>query len=216
METKHKLVLLCFLINLIVIILGVIKYGWFITEITGMFILLGIVTGIVGRLSANQIVDSFMKGAGNMIAGALIIGVARSIVVVLTEGHVIDTILYYFSSVLQYIPPTLSAVGIFVFQALIHFIVPSGSGQAALTMPIMAPLADLVGVTRQTAVLSFSLADGIGNIIFPTSGYFMAGLALAGIPWTRWAKWILPLILIQYGISLLAIIVAHLIHYGPF
>jgi uncharacterized ion transporter superfamily protein YfcC len=104
----------------------------------------------------------------------------------------------------------------YLLQAIIHLIVPSGSGQAALTMPIMAPLADLVGVTRQTAVLSFSMADGIGNIIFPTSGYFMAGLAIAGIPWVRWAKWILPLILTQYAIGLVAVVVAQLIGYGPF
>lgn len=103
----------------------------------------------------------------------------------------------------------------FILQALIHFVVPSGSGQAALTMPIMGPLADLIGVTRQTTVLSFSMADGIGNIIFPTSGYFMAAITLAGIPWVRWAKWVWPLILIQYGIGIIAVIIAHLIKYGP-
>jgi len=80
----------------------------------------------------------------------------------------------------------------------------------------MAPLADLLGVTRQTAVLSFSMADGIGNIIFPTSGYFMAALSLAKIPWSRWAKWVWPLILIQYGIGFISVIIAHLVKYGPY
>ena len=126
------------------------------------------------------------------------------------------TVLYYTSGILQHVPSVFSAGGMFVLQSLIHFIVPSGSGQAALTIPIMAPLADLVGVTRQTAVLSFSMADGIGNIIFPTSGYFMATISLAGIPWIRWVKWIWPLILIQYGIGIIAVIIAHLIKYGPF
>jgi uncharacterized ion transporter superfamily protein YfcC len=213
---RHKAILLCFLLNFIIIAFGVIKYGWFMTEIAGMCILLAIVVGFIGKIHPNKFVENFMGGSAGLISGALIIGVAKAVVVVLTDGHIIDTILYYASSVLGSIPASLSAVGIYAFQAIIHFIVPSGSGQAALTMPIMAPLADLVGVTRQTAVLSFSMADGIGNIIFPTSGYFMAGLALAGIPWTRWAKWIFPLIIMQYGIGLVAVIVAHAIQYGPF
>lgn len=213
---RHKAILICFLLNFVVIALGVIKFGWFMTEISGMFILLSIIVGFIARLHPNKFVEKFMAGSAGLISGALIIGVAKAVVVVLTDGRIIDTILHSASSVLDSIPGPLSAVGIYVFQAIIHFIVPSGSGQAALTMPIMAPLADLVGVTRQTAVLSFSMADGIGNIIFPTSGYFMAGLALAGIPWSRWTKWIFPLIAIQYTIGLIAIIVAHAIHYGPF
>lgn len=215
-ETRHKVVLTCFLLNIVVLAFGVIKFEWFITEIAGLFTLLGIVIAFVGRLSAGEAVNAFMKGAAGIISGALIIGVARAIVVILTDGHVIDTILYHASAAIHHLPPSLSVVGMYFLQAIIHLIVPSGSGQAALTMPIMAPLADLVGVTRQTAVLCFSMADGIGNIIFPTSGYFMAGLAIAGIPWSRWAKWILPLILIQYAIGLVAVIAAQLMGYGPF
>lgn len=216
LETKHKIVLGCFLLNFVLLAYGVVKFEWFITEIAGLFTVLGIIIAFVGRLSAGEAVNAFMKGAAGLISGALIIGVARAIVVILTEGHVIDTILFHASSAIHHLPPALSVVGMYLLQAIIHLIVPSGSGQAALTMPIMAPLADLVGVTRQTAVLSFSMADGIGNIIFPTSGYFMAGLAIAGIPWVRWAKWILPLILTQYAIGLIAVVVAQLIGYGPF
>lgn len=216
LEKTHKIVLLCFLLNFVVLAFGVIKYGWFITEIAGLFIILTIIIGFAGKLSANRTVESFINGASGIISGALIIGLARAIVVVLNEGHIIDTILFYASSALHHFPTSLSSVGMFFLQAIIHFIVPSGSGQAALTMPIMAPLADMLGITRQTAVLSFSLADGIGNIIFPTSGYFMAGLALAGIPWSRWAKWILPLIVIQYAIGIIAVYIANMINYGPF
>ncbi|MED4780508.1 C4-dicarboxylate ABC transporter permease [Brevibacillus choshinensis] len=216
LETKHKIVLGCFLLNFVILAYGVVKFEWFITEIAGLFTILGIIIAFVGRLPASDAVGAFMKGAAGLISGALIIGVARAIVVILTDGHVIDTILFHASSAIHHLPPALSVVGMYLLQAIIHLIVPSGSGQAALTMPIMAPLADLVGVTRQTAVLSFSMADGIGNIIFPTSGYFMAGLAIAGIPWVRWAKWILPLILTQYAIGLVAVVVAQLIGYGPF
>jgi uncharacterized ion transporter superfamily protein YfcC len=104
----------------------------------------------------------------------------------------------------------------YIFQCLLNFIIPSGSGQAAVSMPILAPLSDLVGVTRQTAVLAFQLGDGISNIFTPTSGYFMAGLALAKIPWTKWAKWILPCVVLQYLIGAIFVIVAQSIGYGPF
>ncbi|HBZ79055.1 MAG TPA: putative basic amino acid antiporter YfcC [Brevibacillus sp.] len=216
LSQTHKWVLICFLLNFVALIYGVLQFQWYITEISALFVILAIVITLISRMSADQLIESFMKGAAGMLTGALIIGLSRATLVVLGDGHVIDTLLFHASGMLHEIPPVLSAAGMYILQALIHFVVPSGSGQAALTMPIMAPLADLVGVTRQTAVLSFSLADGIGNIIFPTSGYFMAGLALAGIPWIRWAKWILPLILTQFGIGLVAVIIANWMHYGPF
>ncbi|MEJ8543742.1 YfcC family protein [Brevibacillus borstelensis] len=216
LTTSHKWILACFLINFVVLAFGVIKYGWYITEIAGLFLLLGIIIGLIGRLTPNTIVDSFMKGAAGLISGALVIGVARAIVVVLNDGHILDTILYYAATAINQVPATFSAFGMLVLQSLINFIVPSGSGQAALTMPIVTPLADLVGVTRQTAVLAFQFGDGISNIFTPTSGYFMAGLAVAGIPWIRWVKWILPLILTQYGIGAVAVIIAQMIGYGPF
>lgn len=216
LEKRHKWILAYFLFNFVVLAYGVIKYQWYITEISALFILLAIVVGILGRLSADKMVDSFMKGSSDLIAAALIIGVSKATLVVLSEGQIIDTMLYHASNVLQQLPSTLNVIGMFLFQSIIHFIIPSGSGQAALTMPIMAPLADLVGVTRQTTVLSFSMAYGVGSIIFPTVGYFMAALSLAGIPWGVWAKWILPLVLLEYGIGLIAVVIAHFIGYGPF
>lgn len=216
LETRHKWILSCFIINFGVLAFGVIKYEWYITEIAGLFILLGIIISIIGKLTPNRMIDAFMKGSADLIAGALIIGVARAVVVVLNQGHILDTILYYAASAIGHMPAALSAFGMLVLQTIMSFIVPSGSGEAALTMPLMTPLADLVGVTRQTAVLAFQFGDGISNIFIPTSGYFMAGLAIAGIPWMRWVKWMLPLILIQYGIATVAVIVAQMIHYGPF
>lgn len=107
----------------------------------------------------------------------------------------------------------LSAIGMYIVQCLINYIVPSGSGQAALTMPIMTPLSDWVHVTRQTTVLAFQFGDGISNIFTPTSGYFMAGLALAGISWIKWVRWIWPLIIIQYVLGAMFILIAHIIGY---
>lgn len=205
-----------FLLNYIVLAFGVIKFQWYITEIAALFVVLTILIGIIGRLSADQIAKSFVEGSSLLIGGALIIGVSRATLVVLNEGHIIDPMLFGVSDTLKNIPAFWSVIGMYNFQALIHFILASGSGHAMLTMPIMTPLADLLDITRQTAVLSFSFADGIGNIIFPTAGTLMAGLAIAGIPWTKWAKWVLPLVFIQYLIGLAAVVIAHLMDYGPF
>ncbi|WP_191556162.1 YfcC family protein [Metabacillus idriensis] len=216
LETKHKLILGAFLLNYVVLAFGVIKFQWYITEIAALFVVLTIVIGMIGRLSADQIAKSFVEGSSLLIGGALIIGVSRATLVVLNEGHIIDPMLYGVSGALENIPAFWSVIGMYNFQAIIHFILASGSGHAMLTMPIMTPLADLLDITRQTAVLSFSFADGIGNIIFPTAGTLMAGLAIAGIPWTKWAKWVLPLVFIQYLIGLAAVVIAHLMNYGPF
>ncbi|MBV7509076.1 C4-dicarboxylate ABC transporter permease [Bacillus sp. sid0103] len=216
LTTRHKLILGAFLINYIVLAFGVIKFQWYITEIAALFVILTIVIGIIGKLSADHIVNSFTKGSASLISGALIIGVSRAILVILNEGHIVDPLLHLVSESIKHIPAYLSVAGMYNFQALIHFVLASGTGHAMLTMPIMVPLADLLDITRQTAVLSFSFADGIGNMIFPTATTLMASLAIAGIPWTKWAKWILPLVLIQYLIGLIAVITAHFIGYGPF
>ncbi|MED1664062.1 YfcC family protein [Brevibacillus laterosporus] len=214
--TKHKLVLLSFLLTLGTIAFGVIKQGWFISEIATIFLCLALVSGLICRMSGNEFVTCFIRGAADLLEGALIIGMARAILLVLTEGQVMDTILFYSAQAIQQIPSSLTATGMFILQCFLNVIVPSGSGQAALTMPIMTPLADLVGITRQTAVLAFQLGDGFTNIVTPTSGYFMAGLALAKIPWIRWFKWIMPLIGLQIMVGGIAIIVAQVIGYGPF
>ncbi|MCG3087727.1 YfcC family protein [Sporosarcina cyprini] len=216
LTNRHKWILSLFLFNFIILIFGVIKLGWYITEIAALFLLFGVVIGLIGKLGPNKMADSFIDGAKELIGGALIIGFAQAILVVIQDGKLIDTILYYASSVLGELSPILNAIGMFVVQLFLNFLVPSGSGQAALTMPILAPLSDLVGVTRQTAVLAFQLGDGISNALFPTSGVLLAGLAVAGIPFTRWIKWVFPLICIQIVIAILFLIAAQLIHYGPF
>jgi uncharacterized ion transporter superfamily protein YfcC len=214
LETKHKWILFVFLLNLVAIAIGVIKFGWYINEIAGLFILFGVIVGIIARLNTNKIVDEFMKGASALFYGALIIGVARAIVVILEQGHIMDTILFYCASLIEELPSSFTAVGMLVLQSIISFIIPSGSGMAALTMPIMTPLSELVGITRQTAVLAFQFGDGIWNLIVP--GVALAGVGMVGISYVRWVKWIFPLLLIQFGIAAVVIFIAHSIGYGPF
>ena len=214
LETRHKAILGLFVLNLIMIAFGVVKLGWYFNEIAGMFVVFGLAVGIVGKLTAKDITDEFFKGAATILQGALIIGLARAIVVVLDQGQIMDTILYGISHLISSLPSSATAVGMLGIQTLISFIVPSGSGMASLTMPIMSPLADMVGVTRQTAVLAFQLGDGISNLIVP--GVAVAAVGLVGISYVKWVKWLFPLLCIQFATAVILIIIANVINYGPF
>lgn len=213
---RHKMVLLVVSLTMVMLVVGVSKFDWYIQEIAALFLGMGIITALIGGLGLNRFAEELIVGMGNLAGGALVVGFARGILVVLTEGQIMDTILYVVSNGVSNLPSILGAMGMYVFQCLMNFIIPSGSGQAAATMPIMAPLSDIVGVTRQTATLAFQFGDGISNIFFPTSGYFMAGLALAKIPWEKWAKWLLPLILLEYLLGAILVTIAHVIQLGPF
>ncbi|MFB9220388.1 YfcC family protein [Kurthia sibirica] len=213
---SHMIALIILLLNFVALVVGVIKYHWYISEIGGIFLLSAILMSLVCRMPLNSIGTGFVDGARDMTEGALIIGFAQTILVITQAGGLIDTILYYVSNLVSVLPASINAVGMFILQLFLNFLVPSGSGQAALTMPIMAPLADLIGVTRQTAVLAFQFGDGISNMVIPTSGVLLAGLAIAGIPFTKWVRWVFPYFLIQTTIAILLLIIAQFTNYGPF
>lgn len=177
---------------LAVTVWGVMTQGWFMIEMAGMFILLMLVVGLVGGLRPSELAGSFSTGMRDVLEGAIIVGVARSVAVVLEDGQILDTLVHALGQVVSGLPPVLSAVGMLVVQTLFNFVVPSGSGQAVVTMPVMAPLSDLIDVTRQTSVLAFQLGDGPSNILYPTSGYFMAALAIGGVRWEKWIRFYLP------------------------
>ena len=205
-DSKHKLVLFLFLVGLMVLVFGVTVYGWYIEEISAVFFATGIVVGIAGKLSVKEITDSFIQGAKDLMATALIIAFARAILIIATDGKIIGTILYALSDPVESLHPIISSQAMFVIQSLLNFFIPSGSGQAALTMPIMAPLSDLVGVSRQTSVLAFQFGDGFSNLIIPTSAITMGVLTLAGIEWNVWAKWMIKLQILFILVGLLLLI----------
>ncbi|WP_353980622.1 TIGR00366 family protein [Salinicola endophyticus] len=175
------------------LVYGVLGQGWFMLEMAGLFIVMGIVVGLIAGLKVDAICEGFNEGFRDVMVGAMIAGIARAVAVVLEDGQVLDTMVHGLGVAVGGLPTLFSALGMYLAQLGFNFVVPSGSGQALVTMPIMAPLSDLLGVTRQTAVLAYQLGDGIGNILYPTSGYFMATLALAGVPWQRWVRFFLPL-----------------------
>src|SRR5699024_3544649 len=206
--------LLVFLGTFVGLVFGVIQLGWYISEIAGIFLLGAVIMGLITKLKPSEMGESFVSGAKDMIAGAMIIGVAQAVLVVIQDGNLIDSFLYYSTLAVGNLPPTLTAIGMFIMQFFINFFVNSGSGQAALTMPIMAPLGDLMDITRQTSVLAFQLGDGITNAIFPTSAVLLAGLGMMGIPFTKWVRWVLPFVLIQTVLAMIILVIAQLTNYS--
>ena len=201
-NTRQKLAAATTFIFFAVLVYGVLRQGWFMLEMAGLFIIMGVVVGLIAGLTTDDICEGFNKGFRDVLVGAMIAGVARGVAVILEQGQIMDTLVYGLGNLVGELPTILSAIGMYFAQLLFNFVIPSGSGQALVTMPIMAPLSDIIGVTRQTAVLAFQLGDGMGNILYPTSGYFMATLALAGVSWQKWVKFFFPLFCVWVLIAL--------------
>ena len=211
--TTHKLILAFVGIAMFLLVYGLSQWDWYLDELQGVFVALTLIIAIVARMSPDRVAVEFGVGASSLTSVALLIGVARGIQVVLDEGGVVDTMVYGFSVPLQELPGALSAVGMFFVQSLANFFIPSGSGQAFVTMPIMAPLADLVGVSRQVAVLAFQFGDGFSNILIPTQYVLLGALAMGGVPYDRWLRFILPFMVKVAIVGSIALTVAVLIGY---
>ncbi|WP_279009545.1 YfcC family protein [Synergistes jonesii] len=216
MTTRHKLVLLTFVAAIAVLVYGVLKLGFYIDELAALFVIVGIVAGIAGGLKPGEIADSFLKGCDNMLFACMVIGLCNAVIIITENASIMDTVIHSLSMMLNGLPPAVSACAMFIVQDIFNVLVPSGSGQAAITMPIMAPLADVIGVTRQTAVLAFQMGDSFTNVLAPTSGEVIAALAMAKIPYGKWVKWLLPLFGIWCLIAFVSLIVAVTVGYGPF
>ncbi|WP_193063685.1 YfcC family protein [Oceanobacillus oncorhynchi] len=208
-------VLLVLIAGIAIYVYGVFQLDWDINEMAGIFVALSVITALISKMGANQMVEEFLNGAKRVLYGALIIGMARSIVVVLENGQVLDTVVHSMAVVLEPFSSVMGAIAMFIGNGLFNLVVTSGSGQAAIVMPIMTPLADLMDIPRQVAVQAYTLGDGFTNIITPLSGVLMANLAIAGIPWTKWLKFALPLVGIWYVIGTIFIVITVLINWGP-
>lgn len=212
----RKIILLYFAICLTIYTIGVFRADWGLNEMAAIFLAIGIGTALIARINPNNFVKKFVKGAQGMIYPALIVGLARSIVVILENGAILDTIVQGIASVIEPLPAAVGAFGMYIFNLLFNLIITSGSGQAAIVMPIMAPLADIIGVTRQVAVLAYNMGDGFTNTIAPTSGILMASIAVGGVSWVKWLRFMLPLLCIWILIGAVALFVAIAINLGPF
>jgi uncharacterized ion transporter superfamily protein YfcC len=213
MTNVQKLIMTAVGAAMVLLIYGMSVWKWGLFEMQGLFAGLTLMIAIIARMSPDRTAVEFSKGAGSLTSVALLIGVARAIQVVLDEGGVVDTMVYGISVPIQELPGAASAVGMFFVQSIVNFFIPSGSGQAYVTMPIMAPLADLVGVSRQVAVLAFQFGDGFSNILIPTQYVLVGILAMAEVPYDRWLRFILPFMVKIAIAGSIALAVAVLIGY---
>jgi len=212
MNGQRIAVLAVFVLGVVGFVFGAKQYGWYIAELNAVFLGIGIITAVISRMSPSDTSQTFLKGAAGMTAAALIVGFARTIEVVLSDGQIIDSIIHGIASLLEGMPAEISAVGMLAVQTICNFFIPSGSGQAFVTMPIMSPLATLTDVPQQTAVLAYQFGDGFTNMVVPTSALVMGALALGKVPYTAWVRFVGPLLLKIFALAIVFLIAS--IHLG--
>lgn len=205
-KSVHFFIIDILLFTILILITGVMGYGWYIMEIAALFFAMGLITGIAMSYSPNTITKLFLDGVRDIQSAALIVGLAGGIIIILQNGNVIDTLLYKLSGSISGMGKMASVGMMYVVQNLINLVMPSGSAKAALTMPMMSQFSDLIGVSRQATVMAYQFGDGFTNMITPTSGVLLGVLTVARIPYDKWFKWIFPLIIILILVGFLLLI----------
>ena len=195
-KSVHFFIIQILLVTILVLITGVMGYGWYIMEIAALFFAMGLATGISMNYTPNNITKLFLDGIKDIQSAAIIVGLAGGIIIILNNGNIIDTMLYKLSESITGMGRMASLSMMYVVQNLINLVMPSGSAKAALTMPMMSQFSDLIGLSRQATVMAYQFGDGFTNMITPTSGVLLGVLSVARIPYEKWVKWILPLIII--------------------
>ncbi|MCA1293792.1 YfcC family protein [Paenibacillus sp. alder61] len=198
---RDKLIISGFVVTLGLIVWGILTKGWYMTEIGALFFALGLFAGLVSRMNQREMAENFVKGCGEFVYAAVIIGLARGILVLAENGMIIDTILNYLSDLLKGLPNYAFTTIMLLVHNIITFFVPSSSGEAALTMPVLAPLGDLVGINREAIVTTYQFGNGLTNLISPTGGVLLAGLAIARINFGQWLKVIMKLFVVLWIIA---------------
>ena len=210
---QRKLSLVCLLIAVGVMAWGLITQGWYINQVAAIFMILAIVVGIINGWKANKIASTLVEGLGKGALSAMIVGVARAVLVIMTQGQIIDTLVHSCVSMIEGLSLYVSGAAMLVFQTVLNFLIPSGSGQAAVSMPIMTPIADLIGMNRQIAVLIFQFGDGFSNLLWPTS-FMVIACAMAKIPLNKYYKWILPFLGMAFILQVIFVSIAIAMGYG--
>ncbi|HET6565801.1 MAG TPA: TIGR00366 family protein [Xanthomonadales bacterium] len=205
---QRILVVVLFIAAIALFVWGASAHGWYIQELTAVFIGVGILTALIARIPAGETSRTFIEGCADMTAAALLVGVARSIEVVLSDAMIIDTVIDSIAGVLTHFGAEASAIGMLVVQTITNFFIPSGSGQAFVTMPIMSPLATVTGVPQQTAVLAYQFGDGFTNMVIPTSALVMGALALGKIPYGAWVRFVTPLLLKIFALAIVFLVIS--------
>jgi uncharacterized ion transporter superfamily protein YfcC len=205
---RHAVTLLAVVATFVLYVFGALRYSWGFDEMAALFLLMGVAVGLLAGLGVAGTSSAFVEGFRSMAFAAMLIGVARAIFVVLDQGRIVDTIIHAMVTPLAQLPTSLFALGMSVVQTIITFPVPSSSGRAVLTMPVLVPLSDLLGLSRQVTVLAYQYGPGIAGQFMPTDGALMAILALAGVTYEQWVRFCLPICAVLFVLSLAAIALA--------
>lgn len=216
MRNIDSIVMFSFVASLVLIIYGVFVHSWHINHTSAIFCILAICIAVITSCSADDFGKTVLASVASVAPGAFMVGLATSIKVALDMANITDTIAHHLSSSLIGLPLTVSAIGMTIAQTFLNFIIPSGSGQALASLPVMIPVGEVIGLTRQTTVLAFQIGDGVSNLINPSLGGIVAMLAMCRIPFDRWLRFIFPVFGIVFLISVTFVIISVYIGYGPF
>ncbi|WP_299709445.1 AbgT family transporter [uncultured Tenacibaculum sp.] len=214
LTTNNWLVISIFFIGLSIILYGVFNLNWYINELSAVFLMIALLSGLVSKMSATKMSETVLKSVSIAAPGAFMVGFATSIKVLMEMGNIGDTISYQLSTILEGLPLHASAVCMAISQSVINFFIPSGSGQALATLPVMLPLGESLGLTRQVTILAFQIGDGLSNLINPTLGGLIAMLSMCRVPIDRWIRFIFPVLISLIGIAFLTLIIAVAINYS--
>ncbi|HET9441098.1 MAG TPA: Na+/H+ antiporter NhaC family protein [Longimicrobiales bacterium] len=208
LDRRMTAVLLMVLATFVVFVIGVMRFGWDFDQLAALFFIMGVIAGLIGGLKLNGTAEAFVEGFRSMAFAALVIGFARAIYLVLEQGRIVDTLVHALFVPIADLPPALSALGMMVAHALLHIPVPSSSGHAVLTIPILTPVSDLIGLSRQVTVLAYQYGIGVIDAAIPTNGALMAMLAAMGIPYVEWVKFFAWRFVALFGLGVVAVLIA--------
>ena len=214
LNLQNWLVIVVFVLGLVSIIYGVFNFGWYLNELSAVFLMIALVCGMISKMNATHISETVLKSVSIAAPGAFMVGFATSIKVLMDTGNIGDTISYQLSNLLQGLPLYASAICMSISQSVINFFIPSGSGQALATLPVMLPLGESLGLTRQITILAFQVGDGLSNLINPTLGGLIAMLSMCRVPINRWVRFIFPVFIGLLCLSFLTLVVAVAINYS--
>lgn len=214
LNIRHQSILFGLVAVIVIAVWGISQKGWYLYELGAVFIIWGIFTAIVGQLNASDAANRFIEGVQDLATTAMLIGVARGIALIMEDGQILHTLVYWMSAPLSHMGAEIASVGMFVMQTILNLFIPSGSGQAYVTMPIMAPVGDIIGVNRQIAVLAYQFGDGFSNMIVPTNAVLMGIIGMAGVPYHLWFRFCVPLLLKMMALASVILILAVVFDYG--
>lgn len=214
LNLHHKAILFGLVVTISMAVWGISQRGWYLNELGALFLIWGLFSAVIGKLTPDQASHYFIEGVKDLATTAILVGIARGIALIMEDGQILHTLIYVMASPLSDVSAEVAAAAMFLMQSLLNLFIPSGSGQAYVTIPLLAPVGDLIGVNRQIVILAYQFGDGFSNMIIPTNAVLMGIIGIAGIPYHLWFRFCFPLFLKLTLFSVLILNLCVLFDYG--